>query len=76
MENNLENKVIKSDNLKDIFKNADIKTKSKIVAVTAKQLGMMDKVNPKDMESSFNELFKELKDNESLQNEIKKICGI
>ena len=36
----------------------------------------MDKVNPKDMESSFNELFKELKDNESLQNEIKKICGI
>lgn len=69
-------KIIKSDNLKDIFKNADIKTKSKIVAITAKQLGMMDKVNPKDMESSFNELFKELKDNESLQNEIKKICGI
>ena len=58
------------------FRKDFIKTKSKIVAVTAKQLGMMDKVNPKDIENSFNELFKELKDNEILQNEIKKICGI
>jgi hypothetical protein len=71
-----ETKKIKSNKLNDIFKNADAKTKAKIVAVIAKQLGMMDKVNPKDMNSSFNELFKELKDNETLQQEIKKICGL
>jgi len=73
---NIEVKTIKSNNLSDIFKDADAKTKAKIVAVIAKQLGMMDKVNPKDMTSSFNELFKELKDNETLQQEIKKICGL
>jgi len=36
----------------------------------------MDKVNPKDMNSSFNELYSNLKDNESLEKEIEKICGI
>jgi hypothetical protein len=68
--------IVKSDNLQDIFKTTDAKTKAKIVMVIAKQLGMTDKVNPKDMTSSFNELFKELKDNETLQKEIKKICGL
>lgn len=67
--------IIKSDKLQDIFKISDAKTQAKIVMVVAKQLGMTDKVNPKDMTSSFNELFKELKDNETLQKEIKKICG-
>jgi len=67
--------ILKSDNLQDIFKTSDAKTKARIVMVTAKQLGMTDKVNPKDMENSFNELYKELKDNETSQKEIKKICG-
>jgi len=73
---NTEVKTIKSDKLQDIFKTTDAKTKAKIVMVIAKQLGMADKVDPKDMESSFNELYKQLKDNESLQQEIKKICGL
>ena len=69
-------KTIKSTNLQEVFKTADAKTKAKIVTVIAKQLGLMDKVNPKDMNSSFNELYKNLKDDESLEKEIKKICGI
>lgn len=76
-ENNLEPiKIVKSEKIQDIFKTADAKTQAKIVMVIAKQLGMTDKVNPKDMTSSFNKLFKELKDNETLQKEIKKICGL
>ena len=69
-------KTVKSNNLQEVFKSADAKTKAKIVTVLAKQLGLMDKVNPKDMSSSFNELYKNLKDDESLEKEIKKICGI
>jgi hypothetical protein len=69
-------KTIKSNNLQEVFKAADAKTKAKIVTVMAKQLGLMDKVNPKDMNSSFNELYSNLKDNESLEKEIEKICGI
>ncbi len=76
IEKNVEIKTIKSNNLNDIFKTTDAKTQAKIVMVIAKQLGMADKVNPKDMNTSFDELYKELKDNESLQQEIKKICGL
>jgi len=72
----IEIKTIKSNNLNDIFKTADAKTQAKIVMVIGKQLGMTDRVNPKDMSTSFDELYKELKDNESLQQEIKKICGL
>jgi hypothetical protein len=69
-------KVLKSENLKEIFDNSNDKDKSKILAITAKQLGMMDKINPKEIESSFNNLYETLKENKTLQDDIKKICGI
>ena len=71
-----ENKLIKSENLKEIFEKSNDKDKAKILAITAKQLGMMDKVNPKEIESSFNNLYEALKENKTLQDDIKKICGI
>lgn len=75
-DNVVEVKQVKSNNLKDIFNQADSKMKAKITMVIAKQLDMVDKINPKNIEESFDKLYENLKDNESLQNEIKKICGI